>query len=71
VKNRKANNYRKRISEVVNIVGMSDHPKNRMVNIVGMTQAFITERGGQDRENDPDRAPKKEVVNIIGIMWST
>jgi len=56
---------------VVNIVGMSDHPKNRMVNIVGMTQAFITERGGQDRENDPDRPPKKEVVNIIGIMWST
>jgi hypothetical protein len=43
VKNRKANDYRKRISEVVNIVGMSDHPKNRMVNIVGMTQAFITE----------------------------
>ena len=71
MKNRKANNYRKWISGVVSIVGMSDLPKSGMVNIVGMTHGFTTARGGQDRKKDPDDAPKKWVVNIIGIKWST
>lgn len=44
--------------------------KNTMVNIVGMTHGFSTARGGQDRKKDPDDAPKKGVVNIIGIKWS-
>ena len=36
-----------------------------------MTHGFTTARCGQDRKKDPDDAPKKGVVNIIGIKWST